>query len=974
MKRSKKIAIIAAIILALYALFGFFALPRLLKPKLVEAISEYTGRPVTLGKVSANPFALSATLQDFSLADRDEERLIAFKELYINFEVSSLFRGGYTFSEIRLSSPYLRFLNRADGSANFEDIMPAEDEQPAAPAEEESSATVFIDHLLIDQAEMVYEDRQRITPFTARLDSLDLSLQDFATRPDEEGVYRFEAATDKGEGLKWRGNISVFPFRSAGNLALSGLRGRTVWEYIRDMFDFEITEGLADFQADYELDFSAQPGLFNIRNGSGSLQSLRIIDRRDSSEALWMPNITVAGLEAEIYRGILRIGEMRSASGKIFGAYQADSTFTLSTLFLPKPDPLAPADTTVPWQVAIGKIAVEDYTLQVEDRTTAPFAQLEFVPLRLSLENYVYGVAEQRGESSHAEAAQLELSLRLKEGGSITAQGSYIPEPLSAALEVRVDSLALPPFQPYLNAFGELDIKSGVLSLAGHTNYALHEEQASMDFKGDVWLERVRASDRALNQDFLRWGRLDMKRIDYRSQPPSLAMDEIVARRSYIRMVIGPDRITNIQHILGVEADSLAADSAQPALREPGGEDSTGVTSTRIGQVRVIDGWLDFSDLSLTPNFAVSIQELNGTIKGLSSEQLARADVDLAGKVDKYAPATISGQINPLSEQAYTDILINFQNIELTTFTPYSGKFAGYKIDKGKLHLDLHYVLSERYLIGENRIILDQLTLGEKVESPDATSLPLRLAIALLKDSNGVIDLDIPVKGSLDDPEFSLMPIVLKALLNLLVKAVTSPFKLLGGLLGGSGEDLDFVSFSPGADSLNAAQQAKLDSLAKALNERPNLKLDLRGAAAPSADREALAARAIAAQINPEGGNFDLTQLTKTGRERLFKLYSAAFQEDPFLLLPEKDESGKKIPREQRETAIADSTYHQLLANYPASESELRALAQGRAAAIKDRLIVNGGIEELRIFLQDVDIQAGAENGEVRVKLSLDAR
>lgn len=966
MKRLKKIAIIAAIILALYALFGFFALPRLLKPKLVEAISEYTGRPVTLGKVSANPFALSATLRDFNLADRDEERLIAFDELYINFEVSSLFRGGYVFSEIRVSSPYLRFLNRADGSVNFEDIMPAEDEQPAAPEEEESSATVFIDHLLIDQAEIVYEDRQRITPFTARLDSLDLSLRDFATRPDEQGIYQFEAATDRGEGLKWRGKIGVSPFRSSGNLALSSLRGRTVWEYLRDMFDFEITEGLADFQADYELDFSAQPGLFNIRNGSGSLQSLRIIDRRDSSEALWMPNVTVAGLEAEIYRGILRIGEIRGASGKIFGAYQPDSTFTLSTLFLPKPDSLAPADTAAPWQIAIGRIAVEDYTLQVEDRTTAPFAQLEFTPLRLSLENYVFGTPGQ--------TAQLDLLLRLKEGGSIAAQGGYIPEPLAASLEVRVDSLALPPFQPYLNAFGEMDIKSGTLSLAGRTNYALHGEQASMDFKGDVWLERVRASDRALNQDFLRWGRLDLKRIDYRSHPPSLAMDEIVARRSYLRMIIGPDRITNIQHILGVESDSLAADSAQPPLREAGGEDSTGVTPTRIGQVRIIDGWLDFSDLSLTPNFAVSIQELNGIIKGLSSEQLARADVDLAGKVDKYAPATIRGQINPLSEQAYTDILINFKNIELTTFTPYSGKFAGYKIDKGKLHLDLHYVLSERYLIGENRIILDQLTLGEKVESPDATSLPLRLAIALLKDSNGVIDLDIPVKGSLDDPEFSLMPIVLKALLNLLVKAVTSPFKLLGGLLGGGGEDLDYVGFSPGADSLAVSQQAKLDSLAKALNQRPNLKLDLRGAAAPSADREALGARSIAAQIHPEGGALDLTQLTKTARERLFKLYSATFQEDPWLLLPEKDESGKKIPREQREAAIADTVYRQLLANYQVSESELRALAQSRAAAIKDRLIVNGGIEELRIFLQDVDIQAGAESGEVRVKLSLDAR
>jgi Domain of Unknown Function (DUF748) len=957
MKHIKKIAIIAAGILILYALFGFFALPRLLKPKLVEAISAYTGRPVALGEISTNPFALSATLRNLVLTDRNEERLLAFEALYINFEVSSLFRGGYAFSEIRLRTPYLRFLNRADGSSNFQDVMPATDTSNATPADTtRKPVTVFIDHLLIDHAELVYEDRQRATPFVARIDSLNLSLRDFATKPQEEGVYQFAATTDKGEGLKWRGNISVIPFRSAGNLALTGFQARTIWEYIQDSFDFEITAGLADFQADYEMDFSVEPGVFNLRNGSGALQNLTIVDRRDSTAAVAIPTLTIRGLEAEINKSILRLGEIESRAGKLFGAYLADSTLSLSTLFLPKPAPLAP-DTAASWQVTIGKITLEDYAFHFENRMTTPFAQLEFTPLHLTMTNFVYGVPGQ--------AAQLDVAMHMKSGGRIKVQGTYIPEPAETSLEVQVDSLALRSFQPYVNSMGKIELKSGTLALAGHYHDKLRGEQTFMDFKGEVRVEALRAVDLILNQDFLRWGRLDLKRLDYRQDPPSVTINEIVARRPYIRMIIGSDRVTNIQHIFGV--DSLAAaDSTQ--------QDSAQATPTRIGQVRIIDGSTNFSDLSLTPNFVVGIEEMNGTIKGLSSEELDSAEVDLNGKVDKYAPVTITGLINPLTANAFTDITMKFQSIELTTFTPYSGKFFGYKIDKGKLNLDLHYVLAGRTLNSENHIVFDQLTLGEKVDSPDATSLPLKLAIGLLKDSHGVIDLDIPVKGSLDDPKFSIMPIVWKALLNLLIKAVTSPFKLLGALFGGGDEDLEYVSFSPGADSLATSQQAKLDSLAKALTARPGLKLDIRGAAALAVDRERLAVKAITAQIRPEGNGLDLTQMTRVERERLLKLYTATFNDDPNLLTPEKNEAGEKIPRAEREAAIIDAAFRQLVAQYQVSESELRALAQNRAAAIKDRLVIKGGIEELRVFLQDVEIKDAAEDGEIRIMLALDAR
>ncbi|MCG3119144.1 MAG: hypothetical protein ALAOOOJD_01475 [bacterium] len=947
----KKVAIIFSVLVLLYAALGFWALPKLLQSKLVATIFQETGRTVTLGAVSTNPFALSVTLRDFMLPDRDGERLLTFAELYVNFEISSLWHQAYTFSEFRLVAPYVRALVREDGSVNFQDITPTSEETASTP--DEPPTPVMIAHLLIQHGELVYEDRQRTTPFVSRLDSLNLALHDFTTRQNEAGAYQFEAMTEKGESLHWRGDISVVPLRSTGNLALRGFKARTIWEYLQDQVFYEVTNGEVEFQADYELDFANDPGAFLVHNGSGAVHGFALVDRRDSTEAITIPTLSLSGLEVDLKKSSVVIADMQSREGKLTGIYQKDSTLTLSTLFDPKIDPRAPADTaSALWQVVIKRLHLADYALHFEDRTTAPFAQLELAPLQMTLENYAYGKPG---------TAQLDLQFGVNGSGKVKLAGSYVPEPLAASLQISIEQVDLLPFQPYMNSFAKLDLKSGTISLAGHSNYALHGDIATMDFAGDMWLEKMRAVDRHLEEDFVRWARLDLKRIKYREAPVSLDIAEIVARRPFLRAIIGPDRITNIQNILIAAADSAAADSLEP------------VTPARIGQVRIVDGEMHFSDLSLSPNFIVSILELNGAIKGLSSEQLARAEVDLKGKVDKYAPVTISGQINPLSEQAYTDIAMNFQNIELTTFTPYFGKFAGYKIDKGKLMLNLHYVLAQRYLTAENRIVIDQLTLGEKVESPDATSLPVRLGIALLKDSHGVIDLDIPVKGSLDDPQFSLMPIVIKALVNLFVKAVTSPFRLLGNLFGGGGDDMEYVSFAPGADTLTVAQSAKLDSLARALAERPGLKLDIRGAAALAIDRESLAHRAIVTQLRPNNSEADAAW-SKAEQAKLFIMYREKFNEDALLLAPEKDEAGKKINRVEREGIAVAAAFRQLVTAHQVSVDELRSLAQRRATAIKDRLVLNNGIEEPRVYLLDADTEAAVEAGEIRIKLVLDAR
>jgi hypothetical protein len=343
--------------------------------------------------------------------------------------------------------------------------------------------------------------------------------------------------------------------------------------------------------------------------------------------------------------------------------------------------------------------------------------------------------------------------------------------------------------------------------------------------------------------------------------------------------------------------------------------------------------------------------------------------------VDKYAPALIRGQINPLSEEAFTDITMSFHGIELTTFNPYSNRFAGYKIDRGKLNVDLHYKLNKTYIEGENKIVLDQLTLGEAVDSPDATSLPVKLAIALLKDSRGVIDLDIPISGDVDDPEFSVMPIVLKALLNLVVKAVTAPFKLIGALFGGGDEDLSYVEFSAGSDSVSANEEQKLAALARALKERPELSLDVRGVAVDTLDREALAESAVFSKIRPRTAvTRDVAKLTPEQRAGILALYRETFRQEPELLVPRPSEEGKEIPDDEYDLMVTRAALVRSIRSYDVTEEAVIALARQRADAVKSYLVLGNGIEEARVFLADVNTKAEPKDGAVQMELSLQAR
>jgi hypothetical protein len=513
--------------------------------------------------------------------------------------------------------------------------------------------------------------------------------------------------------------------------------------------------------------------------------------------------------------------------------------------------------------------------------------------------------------------------------------------------------------------------------------------------------------DNALHEDFINWERLDIQGLNFQHDPDRLDIDQVTARKLYARVIIESDESINVKRVLtgpgatvvspsgnaGPPIAATAAPAPAPPLPRTGKKPTpakgtvAGATSAAsapnaapsmpmsIKRIVLKAGQANFADLSVKPNFATGIQNLEGTVLGLSSKTNSRAKVDIHGSVDAFAPVSISGEVNVLSAALYTDLTMSFKNIELSTFNPYSGKFAGYNISKGKLTTELHYKVDGRKLDAQHHIIVEQLEFGDKTESKDAVSLPVKLAVALLKDRDGVIDLNLPVTGSLDDPQFKLAPIIWKIFVHILEKAVTAPFALLGSLFGG-GPDLQFVDFQPGAAELDPGATEKAQTMVKALNARPQLKIEIPIAVVGELDRPQLIEEKFQVQIHEiqaasrkksPAATIGFEQLDAAAQlDLLTQLYTKNFGAEP--KFPESIAAIKAKP--EIVAAKIEFLGRELHQHIAIGDSDLTALGQQRAMNLQQALLTGTQLDPERVFLVAND-KAKNHDGRVRLELSL---
>jgi len=536
----------------------------------------------------------------------------------------------------------------------------------------------------------------------------------------------------------------------------------------------------------------------------------------------------VAVQRAYAQRGQLQL--TRNASGEL------DLPGLLPKLDSPgaKPQPRAASE---PWSAVIQSVELAGFGADLHDQGSGIKVRVHDAAVKLA------------GASTDLRRpVKFDASLSLREGGRLAAQGSVVPDGQAVQANVRVQQLALAPLQPLLAQHLKLKIAGGSVSAQGRFISATGKDKhPSLRYTGALNVAGLALNE--LDGDlFASWKDVGATGFTASLNPDRLEIPELRVVEPNAKLIIEDDRSLNAARLL---VQPAAKTPAAPAATARAEDDPFPV---RVRRVRVQNAKLDFTDLSLRPQFAAKIYELNGVVNGLSSSRQSRSQIELDGRVDEFGMARVRGELNPFAPANNTDLNVVFRNVDMVPTSPYSMKFAGYRIAEGKISLDLQYKVRDGQLQGENQIVIDKLTLGERVDSPDAFKLPLQLAIAILKDSDGRIDLGLPVSGNINDPQFSYGALIWKAIGNLLTKIVTAPFRAMGALLGISGEKLEGVAFDPGSDRLLPPEREKLRQVAQLLAKRPQLKLSVPGHYSEDADGAALRARAVRQEIDRRAG------------------------------------------------------------------------------------------------------------------------
>ena len=726
---------------------------------------------------------------------------------------------------------------------------------------------------MIADAVLDFEDRRTPDGLKTRFEPLNLELRDLATRSETDGDFVLNAVTGLGGELNLRAQIQLADPSVVGDMSITGLNIAKLEPLLKPLLPTAPPAGSMDLALNFDVNLKAPPGekpaqpkvlisninaevrefniaakpngasaatqfsKLNINNGSFDLQANKAelagivlaglqMNHANKAKAIGLNTIEVgpiaidlAGQHAEINAATAKGGQVnvkRNAKGEL------DLMAAINDWIPPGNTPEKPTKNptevpTKPWTYAVNNIAISGINAAIEDQSLKPALNVGLNNIAMSTS----GVTQNLNK-----ALPLKASLNVQGGGSIAVNGNLTPATAAAQLNVEINALALKPAQPFIGQFAKLDLASGAVYSKGKATYNAKEQ----GYTGSLTVAGLRLNETGTSNSFLQFKKLFAPSLSANAKGVNIQRLKLEGLDT--ALLIAKDKSTNIGRIL--------VNKKKPQSGKKPAPNQAPAFAVNIDRFSIADSEMDFADESLFIPFGTRIHSLEGVVNGLSNKPGARGELALKGAVDEYGEADAQGTLNLQDPTAFMDIAVKFRNVEMSNLTAYSGTFANRKIESGKLSMNLNYQIENQQLNSTNQVIVDKLKLGERVQSPQGRDLPLELAIAILEDRNGRIDLGLPITGNLNDPQFSYGAVVWKAIGNILTKIVTAPFRALGALFGGSaGEELGKVAFAAGANTLSPSQREGLKKLGEALTTRPNLALTVQGTWAP-ADKTAI--------------------------------------------------------------------------------------------------------------------------------------
>ncbi|MCX5804736.1 MAG: DUF748 domain-containing protein [Proteobacteria bacterium] len=973
MHRATKIVIWLAGFFVLFSIIGFFIVPPIVKSVLVKKLSENLHREVSLGQIRVNPYSLSVSVKNILIKDRAKaETFVSFDELFVNASISSIFRRAIIIKELKIAGPYIRIIRNKDESYNFSDLLVSKttenDKLRKRRAGEKEKPVLFsINNIVISSGRIDFSDGPNNVQHNIK--DMKVSIPFISNTEYYVNTYVQPSFSAHINGTPYTLQGKTKPFAEPREAYLDiDIKGLDLPQYITYLpvkQNFILRSGSMDIASRVSFIQSKNKAPSLMVSGDIALKNFAIDDMTKKS-LVNLLSIDIAIASCEPFLKSLHLSKFIIKGPELTLKRDEKGALNLISLIEEKKDGPKDAsynkktpvkkptktpvksDEDVPFNASVDEFIIEDGKISFFDHTVSQPVELLITSLNLKGERF---------STAKDSTGTLSLSLLLNKKGSISAKGPVSITPLSANLLTDVKRINIRAFQAYFTDKVKINTTSGHVNTSG-TVIVAHTNKAGLNvtFKGNVLIADFASVDKQNGDDFLKWKAFSLNNINAGYNPMYAHIKGISLTDFYARVTLNPDGTLSLRKVIEEEEENKNNEQPVQAKKETSGTKTVAESEKDIardisvGSITLQGGTIDFMDKSIKPAYSVNLTEMVGRIGGFSLQLDQRADLELLGKIDHYVPLEIAGKINPSRNNLFTDVSVKFKDLDLSAMTPYSGKYLGYKIEKGSLSIDLKYLIDKRKLDAQNRIFIDQLTLGDKVESPDALNLPLKLAIALLKDRKGRIDLDVPLSGSLDDPQFSVFRIVIKILVNLITKAVTAPFALLGALFGG-GEELSYIDFDYGRAQLSQAGIKKIDTLVKALYERPSLKLDIEGHVDVEKDKEALKTYLFNKKIKTQKLNAMIKKGLPAvpvddviiGQSEYQQYLASAYKAEKF----EKPKNvlglAKSLPAPEMEKLM--------LANTVVGEGDLRTLAKQRAGQVKDALLATGNVTADRVFV-----------------------
>jgi len=964
--------------------------------------------PVALksGRLSTNldvSFALNADapvvrikgtvdLADLAVTDKQDAPLFAAKSLHVNAGNLEPLRNAYRLDEVRLTQPDVKLSRDKSGAFNFQKLsastpasLPAASAAPAPASDAKPADTaaqpldLAIKHLAIDQGHIVFDDRLMAQPATLGLTNLGVTLDDFSTLGKPLARYTLKTAFDHGGGLDASGSFTLPGKNADAKLVLSDLPLAPLQPYVANAVAARITDGSLGANLPLQVDWSKPEPSIQVGAGDVTLKSLKLVPQSNNTAPIALGSAEAkirkidvaartAALDSVVLNG-LSIDAKRLKDGSIDLAALAGPHETApqasATRKVEKANEAGPA-----WRYQIAQVSLNDSSADFTDESTPRPVKLHIAPLQL-------GVKQVSDDLTKPLAIDGKLTMNGK--GALAVAGTLTAKPLSLALHVDASELDASAFEPYFGSNLNATVSSALLSANGDASFSGEGRALKAGYKGDVSLSNVRLIDRANSDQLAGWKLLGLTKLNarYDERGADVEAARVTFANFYGRVLLDAQGKLNLTDIVAKDkgaattqavaatpasapaasapaASAPAASAPAPAASAPvatpvAPKTASSSANLRFGQLVLQNGRVTYTDNFIKPNFTANLVSITGTIGAFGTHSTTPAPVDVAAKLSANGPVSIKGVVNPLIAKPSLDLTASAHDVELPNISPYSTKYAGYPITKGKLNVDLHYMLADEKLSANNHLFIDQLTFGDHVDNATATKLPVRLAVSLLKNSKGEIDVNIPISGSLSNPEFSIGALVWTAILHLVERAVTAPFSLIANAFGGKNpEELGYVEFDPGSATLSDAAKEKLDTIAKALADKPSITLEISARVDPALDEPGLRTAYVDRQVrlskmqdaSEDNPNINPSSIPISADEYskfLTKAYKNADFKKPRNLIG----MTKSVPDADMKAALAEHA--------PVDEGALGALAQRRASVVKQYF--EGKIDSKRIFI-----------------------